>query len=448
MRRFAVGPAFQLLLGLRVEDGRRWGERAQPFQLRDAAHVLASDTSKFTFLTRPRGGSKSLDISGMLTAWLATEAAPQAQADVVAVDRQQAAIVHESAQGFVARNRELHDLLRVSRHQITNTQNGATLTVQSGDGASMFGRRPAFFVADEFAQWPSTPKYQELWEAGFSGAAKVPGARVVIATTAGHPGHPSHKLIVRARSSDSWNVLETPGPCPWIEPAALAEQKAVLLPATYARLHLNQWASGAEQLLTYDDVTACMSGRVPMPAFDGAQYVGAVDLGLVHDRTVITVGHHDDGRVVIDDLLVVQGTREEPVSLDEVGDLILDCEGRYPRTHWKIDPWNAASLVQRLRRERLAVTEFPFNLGSNNRVASALVRAVRERRLVLPHDEELVDELLTLRVVETSRPGVFKLDHKGGSFNDQAIALGMLCDALLDGPRVASIHAPLLGALP
>ena len=49
--------ALEILAGLVLEDGRRWGDAAAPFQGRDARAVLSGDY-RYSYVTRPRGPAK------------------------------------------------------------------------------------------------------------------------------------------------------------------------------------------------------------------------------------------------------------------------------------------------------------------------------------------------------------------------------------------------------
>jgi hypothetical protein len=49
---------------------------------------------------------------------------------------------------------------------------------------------------------------------------------------------------------------------------------------------------------------------------------------------------------------------------------------------------------------------------------------LRDHRLALPPDQELLDELATVRLRE-SAPGVLRLDHDAGRHDDRAVSLGL-----------------------
>lgn len=62
---------------------------------------------------------------------------------------------------------------------------------------------------------------------------------------------------------------------------------------------------------------------------------------------------------------------------------------------------------------------------------------LRERRLDLPDDPDLLEELSNVRLRE-SRPGVYRLDHDVGQHDDRAVALGLAALALTERPDVGT----------
>jgi hypothetical protein len=55
----------------------------------------------------------------------------------------------------------------------------------------------------------------------------------------------------------------------------------------------------------------------------------------------------------------------------------------------------------------------------------------REHRLALPDDAELLEELATVRLRE-STPGVYRLDHDASGHDDRAVAIGLAALALTE----------------
>ena len=98
------------------------------------------------------------------------------------------------------------------------------------------------------------------------------------------------------------------------------------------------------------------------------------------------------------------------------------------------DPWQAIAMVQRLRSRGLQVEEFTFSQQSVGRLAVGLHNVIRDHRLALPDDPELVDELVNVRLRETA-PNVYRLDHDPDRHDDRAVALAMGVTTLATVPR-------------
>jgi hypothetical protein len=287
--------------------------------------------------------------------------------------------------------------------------------------------RPHFVVVSEFAAWKETAGPKRLWRAIFSALPKVAGSRLVVESNAGDPAHFSYGVLGRAKASpERWRVAETPGPCRWLDPDDLAEQRAELPEWEYRRRHLNQWVESEDRLTSVDDLRACVTLDGPRERVPGRRYALSLDVGSKHDRTVLAVcsTEADEPRLALDRMLVWQGSRRDPVSLEAVEASALEAWRAYGKPPLVADPWQAAQLIQRLRRRGVRVVEYAFTSQSVSRLALRLHGLIRDRALELPSDDELLDELANVRLRETS-PGVYRLDHDHGHHDDRAVALAL-----------------------
>jgi hypothetical protein len=135
----------------------------------------------------------------------------------------------------------------------------------------------------------------------------------------------------------------------------------VLVPAAYAREHQNQWIDSADSFVSAEDVDRAMmsSWREQHDGIDGVEYEAAVDLGVVHDPTVIAVAHRDDdGRVVLDCMQTFQGSKRRPVELSAVESALLDLSQRFRLTRIQVESWQGMELAQRLEAQGLPVEIF------------------------------------------------------------------------------------------
>lgn len=418
-----------------LESGHRWGEAAAPFQRDDARAVLSGEAPHYHFLTRPRGASKSTDLAGIVLAALLTQAAQGSRSYGVAADRDQAKLLLDAASGFATRTPGLGALAFTgSRISYGN----ASFEVLASDAASAYGIRPYFCIADELTQWPSTAGPRAMWTAVASAMPKVAGARLVVLTTAGDPAHWANDIRRHALSSPAWHVNEVPGPTPWLDPSALAEQAALLTPSQYARLHLNQWVSSEDRLTTADQLAACVQLDGPQSPRPGVKYAIGLDVGLVNDRTAIAVCHREGDSIYLDRLIVFSGSRAEPVPLAQVEDTVAQLASEYRPCRVVFDIFQAAQLTQSLKRRGTRIRQESFTVQTNSKRATLLYNLIRNGNLALPDDAELLDELANVRLKETS-PGVLRLDHDASRHDDRAVALSLAADELYGAPAGRAI---------
>jgi phage terminase large subunit-like protein len=453
--------ALDLLAGLVLENGDRWGDVAAPFQWEDARAVLDLKAQPYHFMTRSRGGSKTGDLAGIAVAAMLAQAPPGARLYAIAADKDQGRLLLDSVDGYAARTPELRGAIEVGAYRVAAARTDALLEVLAADAPSAWGLRPWLLVADELAQWGTSGAPRRIWEATSSAVAKVDGARLVVSTTAGDPAHWARKVLDHALADPLWRVHEVRGPAPWIAVDRLAEQARRLTPQLFKRLFMNEWVAAEDRVASADDVHAALTLDGPLPPEPGLRYVVALDLGLKKDRTVAAVCHalpiYDEdertlgARIVLDRMEVWQGSRERPVELALVEEWVAAASGSYNRAHVVADPWQAVGLAQRLRQRGIAVEEFAFSASSVGRLAGTLVQILRNRTLDLPADDDLADELVNLRLRETS-PGVVRLDHDSDAHDDRAVTLALAATHLLEkhiGPLpVASsgvVGASLLG---
>jgi phage terminase large subunit-like protein len=445
----ATEAALDLLSTLVLEDGRRWGEAALPWQWADAmANLTVGSETPYHFQTRPRGASKTADQAGVLLAVMLTQAPHGGKLYAVAADRDQGALIVESMMGYVRRTPVLEGLLEISAFKVNVIGTGVALEVLAADAAGAWGLRPYYVSIDELAQWAETTSAQRLLEAVRTAVTKM-SARMVITTTAGDPAHFAYAIRAHALEDPLWRVHEVAGPVPWQDPAVLAEQERALPPASFRRLFLNEWVDAADRLATLESLRRCAVLDGPLPPQRGLEYVIGVDLGLKHDRTAVAICHAvptDDSAdglgptIVLDRLEVWSGSPDRPVSIRQVFNFVVNVANAYGAAKVVVDPYQAASLAQELWARGLRVEEFTFTASSNATLATTLYGLIAGGCLQLPDDAELINELSRVRLRETA-PNVLRLDHDRGQHDDRAIAIALAAQDLIahppgSGPRL------------
>jgi len=436
--------ALDLLYGLVLEDGRRWGEVAADFQRHDAAAVLDPNGRPYHFLTRSRGSSKTADLAGIGIAAMLAQLPRGSRLYGLAADRDQGRLLLDSIEGYAIRTPALRGALKVEAFKALATRTGSALEVLAADAPGAWGLRPHFLIVDELAQWATTAGPRRLWEAVTTAAAKVAGCRMVCLTSAGDPAHWSHAVLAHAHADPLWRVHEVRGPAPWLDEARLAEQRRRLPESSYRRLFLNEWTAPEDRLTTTDDLAACTVLDGPLPPESGKRYVIGLDVGTVNDRTVAVVAHGepvtrtlDDGevtsgmRVIVDRVQAWAGSRVNPVQLSDVGDWIDLAAREFNGATVIYDPFQAVELSQRLAKRGVRCEQFTFSAQSVGRLALTLYQLLRSRSLALPNEPELLEELANVRLRETT-PGSFRLDHDPDRHDDRAVALALAAHRLFE----------------
>jgi len=97
----ANADALALLSGLILEDGKRWGDIAEPFQWDAVRAILDPAERPNRWESRPRGGSKTTDAAAWLIALLVAVLRPGSECYAYAADLDQARRVRDFLNGFL-----------------------------------------------------------------------------------------------------------------------------------------------------------------------------------------------------------------------------------------------------------------------------------------------------------------------------------------------------------
>src|SRR5260370_20017291 len=122
----------------------------------------------------------------------------------------------------------------------------------------------------------------------------------------------------------------------------------------------------------------------------GARSVLAVDLGSVHDPTVIGVGHRDNGLIYVDRLVTLQGSQDAPVQMAAVEATIRELAAAFaPVEKIKIESWQGIATAQSLTRLGLPVELFTPTAKAHSEEWPVLAQALAARTLILPQHPRL-----------------------------------------------------------
>lgn len=460
MNRPPAPDPFALLCSLVLDTGERWGDAATSWQRADALSVLAaaqgtasprpntlsqtepgsepSETdARRQFHLRGRGMSKTTDAAALALVLLLTVAPARSRSHAYAADADQAGIMLDTIHGLAERS-GLLGAVDIGARNMTVRGTGATLSVESADGASAYGLRPWLTLVDELGAWPRSANHRRLWGAIVSAVPKVPGSILLVIGTAGSPSGIGAEVWTEAETSPHWRASRHPGPAPWWAAEDIAATRRDLSPSEYRRLILCEWAEGDDALAVADDVAACIRpGSTSLTPRAGVRYVAALDIGTRRDLTALVVGHSERRAAgvtyVIDRVLSWRPDkkRDGRVDLAEVEAAALRVCREYRVDVLRFDRMQAEQMTANLTRAGVRTSEFVFSAAGANRLARTMWGALRDHALELPDDEETRAEFLTTRLVETG-PSTIKLANPPGSHDDIVTAVGMVLVDLAD----------------
>lgn len=176
----------------------------------------------------------------------------------------------------------------------------------------------------------------------------------------------------------------------------------------------------------------CFKGDRDFPEEDEL-YVMHVEIGLTNDSTGIAMGHLEniygpgDPIIYIDFIAEMQGSKENPVSLKSIRDLIfaLSFERKFPIFKVTFDSWNSADSIQILNSH--GIRSEILSVDRDIKAYSILKELIRTKRIDMYWVSKLSEELKCLELIENK-----KVDHAPGKSKDLADAVAGVCCTLSD----------------
>ncbi len=376
----------------------------------------------------PRGNGKSF--AGALVGLWRLLVGPGRQGIIsAALDYDGAKVVLEHARSIVRGHDGLAEAIEVQANGLYVPATGSRWTITSREHTASRGRHPTLVIYDEVG-WA---RDDELFSSLLAGQASVDDPLMLVISTVGRrQTGPLWSVKTLADGGDPavfwWHSSENLSPK--VTPEFLERQRRILMPAQFAREHQNTWVDAADGFTSAAEVDAAMSHgwREQREGRPGLEYVAFVDLGAVHDPTVIAVGHVEGNLAYIDVLRTFQGSREEPVQIAVVEQALRDLASRFHLTKVRIESWQGLGAVQSLQRAGLNVELFSPTAKAHSEEWPILAQRLSSRTLVLPAHARLREELLNL-VVELGPTGVKVID-RGQVHQDHAVAVRGVVAAL------------------
>src|SRR2546425_2495404 len=250
-----------------------------------------------------------------------------------ALDYDGAKVVLDHARRIVRDNAALSQAVEVQANALLVPATDSRWTITGREHTTSRGRHASLLIYDEVG-WASD---DELFASLLAGQASVDDPLMLVISTVGRRQHGPLWVTKQLADGGDEDVLwwhSSENLSPKVTKAFLERQRRILLPAQFAREHQNAWVDAADSFTTAAAVDAAMGTGWTDQLDAGApgEYHAFVDLGAIHDPTVICLGHLEDGVVFVDRLITYQGSRERPVQLATVEKALVDLAAKFPLT--------------------------------------------------------------------------------------------------------------------
>jgi len=484
---------------------REWVQAAVPALLAVASGTVPPVGRLFYEGTK--GTGKDWTLAAFIV-WLLLFARRPILIQVGAADQDQAAEVRRVILDFAWQREWIGTALEVQSTRIVNARAGGECDIIAADVWGSHGARPDVVVLNELTHLQKEDFASNL----FDNLGKVPTGLGIVAGNAGALDSWQWRWRESARTSPRWSFHVWDKLAPWLdEDATIGEaERRGDPPARVNRLWRGVWSSGEGDALDCGWIDGALT--LPGPILRAEPfwaYCAGLDLGLKRDRSgLVIVGKHVGGKKVLGegkparpmtrlesvlaDIAPVIDRRDVPngwpsiaprrraadrewrevprtnrlrvarvklwappaggeVDVADVEEAVIDAAKRYRLRGVWADKWQAAHLLQRLRRRGVRAVGVDFTGHYLRTMAAEMMVAFREHKIELYSEgdgAELVRDLRNLRLVEKSY-GVRLESPRGPSGHGDAatgLALALLGARELRG--VVRTKRPLVYSAP
>jgi hypothetical protein len=416
----------------RLEDDRRYGDAAEPWQLAIDEALLVNDR---VYVELPRGHDKTGRLACHALCWLLDGSGKMGYA--AGVDKDNARLFRNEMQQQAGRNPDgIFKGIEFYNYVVENRRNGNMLQILSSDAPSNVGLKFSLLLINDFVDWQN----REFFEILMSATGKIPGVKVWIESNAGKV-RKGYKWEMRehARTNSRWYFKTTKKwLASWVSKDFFDEMRHILLAPAYRRLIENEWIEESDAFMSSDQVRGATNpllvASINRP--EEAELVAtSSDLGISKDATAVaTVARirGTDAPLRLLDLITVPGSAVAPVQIATVEQIIADQIRRFGSDAVVVDPWNMRKTIQDKQGD-WPIIEFAFSPANLMHLTSDVFRRVVNKQIEIFPDAgkaiqgteawDLQRELTT--AIIRQMPYGERIDHRKSGYTDRIIAIGM-----------------------
>jgi phage terminase large subunit-like protein len=434
----------------RNEKGEAW--KLSPYQRKVLELAFRRDRNdnllyRLVVLSEPKKSGKTFLAACLVLWWAITNR--RTEIIITANDLEQSiSRVFKTIAALIENNEALSREADVLTNVI-RLSNGTTIVPIASDYRGAAGSRHSLVVYDEiwgFERESMTRLYEELtpppteksaWilivsYAGFLGEANL----LESIYKRGMAGRRIDDEIECYESDELFMFWSHTPRQPWQDQKYYEQQRKILRPAQYARLHQNQWASSESRFIEPTIWDQCVSPGL-RPDTTGGLFIG-IDASVKHDSTALVCVRYATGsdNLVLAAHRIWVPTADQPMDFEATIEFYLRRLESYTTRIEKIlvDPFQMHRTITTLEAAGLPIEAFPQTQPNLTLATETLYNALSNRRIMLYAADDLRQHVLNAASVETARG--FRLSKEKASLKiDGAVALSFACVAALGSEK-------------
>lgn len=349
-------------------------------------------TQRF-WIERTKKASKDTDVACCVL-WLIAFAVRPMLIQVVAGDKDQAAIIRDRIEALLFYNPWLNDRVAITREGLANkeTPSAKCKVEATDDKGGAHGGTPSLLILNELthvAKW-------NVMDTHMTNADGVPWSVVIVATNAGYKGTKAEVWKKTAQGKGNWSAHIFTGTSPWHNKELIQGSRDRLPGEEYSRLFEGRWISGKGDALSEDLINNIFpsEARPHTGRREGWEYIGGLDLGTKHDHSAVAIlgVNTTERRIELARFhrfkpSVLQGGVLK-VNLREVREATRALAKTFNVGWFGFDPSQAELMAQDLIMDQVPMIEVNFGARNQQLFAETLLQAAQSGQFTCYDDGE------------------------------------------------------------
>jgi phage terminase large subunit-like protein len=177
---------------------------------------------------------------------------------------------------------------------------------------------------------------------------------------------------------------------PWQDEAWLREMRRSLRPLTYARVIENQFVSSEGRFVELEHWDACVRASEPLVRDESLPIWIGVDASTKRDSTALVAVSYEHQHVRLVAHRGFTPKPEAPLNFElTIERTLREWHGRFRLRQVLFDPFQMASVAQRLAGEGIPIEEYPMTVSNLTAATSNLFDLISAHQLILYPDADM-----------------------------------------------------------